>query len=285
MAGIRKMEKFFFRILLYGFLLLILAITLLPLIYTMSASFKSSQEILLGGINLLPQKFTLENYRQAWKIGNFARYTWNSLYISVFSVVGVALFVTMTAYVFQRGHFPGRKLMTGVFLSMLFLSAGSVTLYPLIRTAVSLKINNINGIIIVNIFGLSVMNLFIAISYMKTIPFELDEAAIIDGCSFFRIYWNIILPLVTPMIATICLLTFRSSWNDYLMPLVFTMGKKATYPLVVGVVALKNTGGEGASQWNLMMAGTMFSIIPIVTIYLIMNKRFISGLTSGAVKG
>jgi multiple sugar transport system permease protein len=285
MTGARKIKDLLGWTLLYGFLAVVLVITLLPLVYTASASFKTSQEILLGGIDLLPHKLTLDNYQQAWKIGNFGRYTWNSLYISVLSSLGVMFFATMTAYVFERGKFRGRKMIMGIFLSMMFLSAGSVTLYPLIRTAVVFGINNINGIVIVNIFGLSVMNLFIAISYMKTIPRELDEAAIIDGCSFFRIYWNIILPLVTPMLATICLLTFRSSWNDYLMPLVFTMGKKATYPLVVGLVALKNTGGEGASQWNLMMAGTMYSIIPIVTIYLVMNKRFISGLTSGAVKG
>jgi ABC-type glycerol-3-phosphate transport system permease component len=285
MTGYATGRRLFLGILKYVFLGFILIITLLPLVYTLSASFKTSQEILLGGTNLIPHKLTFANYQQAWKLGNFGRYTLNSLYISILSVLGVAIFSTMTAYVFQRGRFPGRKLVMGVFLSMMFMSAGSVTLYPLIRTAVILKINNINGIIIVNIFGLSVMNLFIAMGYMRTIPLELDEAAVIDGCSFFRIYWNIIFPLVTPMVATVCLLTFRTSWNDYLMPLVFTMGKKATYPLVVGVVALKNTGGEGASQWNLMMAGTMFSILPIVTTYLIMNRNFISGLTSGAVKG
>jgi multiple sugar transport system permease protein len=93
------------------------------------------------------------------------------------------------------------------------------------------------------------------------------------------------MPLAKPILATISLIIFRFSWNNYLMPLVFTMGKEKTYTLVVGVVSLKDTGGESASQWNLMMAGTMFSIIPIVAVYIALNKWFITGLTGGAIKG
>ena len=93
------------------------------------------------------------------------------------------------------------------------------------------------------------------------------------------------MPLSKPLLATIGLIIFRFSWNNYLLPTVFTMGRQATYTLVVGVVALKDLGGEGAAQWNLMMAGAMFSILPIITVYLILNKWFIAGLTRGAVKG
>ena len=127
--------------------------------------------------------------------------------------------------------------------------------------------------------------MFLTIGYLKTINTEIDEAAIIDGCSFVRVYWNIILPLLKPILATVALLAFRRSWNDYLLPMVMTFGKSANYPLVVGVVQLKSSGGEMASQYNLMMAGTMFSILPIILIYMSMNRYFISGMTAGALKG
>jgi multiple sugar transport system permease protein len=242
-------------------------------------------EVMLGGSNLIPKEFTIQNYIDAWRLANFELYTWNSIVISFFTVVGGIIVSSMTAYVFSRGNFRGKKILYSIYLGTMFMSVGAITLYPVSQLANSIGILNTKGIIILQIFSVGAMNLFLALGYFKTISFEIDQAAEIDGCSFFRIYWNIIMPLAKPMIATIGLIIFRFSWNNYLLPLVFTMGNDETYPLVVGVVALKDLGGEGAAQWNLMMAGAMFSIIPIITVYLLLNKWFIAGLTSGAVKG
>ena len=138
--------------------------------------------------------------------------------------------------------------------------------------------------IIIRVFGMNVTNLFIARGYISTIPTEIDEAAKIDGCSFFRIYYNIIFPLCKPLIATVAILAFRSSWNDYMLPMVFTMTDPKRMPLVVGIMRLKSSGAM-ASSWNLMLAGTAISLIPMMLIYLIFNRYFVAGMTNGAVKG
>ena len=110
------------------------------------------------------------------------------------------------------------------------------------------------------------------------------EAAKIDGCSFYGIYHRIIFPLCKPLIATVGILAFRSAWNDYMLPMVFTMTDTRRMPLVVGIMHLKSSG-DAASSWNLMLAGTAISLIPMMIIYMIFNRYFILGMTAGAVKG
>jgi ABC-type glycerol-3-phosphate transport system permease component len=167
----------------------------------------------------------------------------------------------------------------------MFLSIGSLYLFPQLQIAKFFGLHtSLWGVIIIRVFSIGVAKLYIARGYINTIPEEIDEAATIDGCSFFRIYWNIILPLLKPLIATVGLLSFRQAWNDYLLPRVFTLGNMNNAPLIVGVINLKNTG-EGSTAWNLMIAGTAISIIPMIAVYLFLNKFFIDGLTVGSVKG
>jgi multiple sugar transport system permease protein len=285
------------KIFLYIFLILIVILTLIPIVYTVSASFKTNQEIMSGGAHLIPHEFTVQNFVIAWTMGSsggssvgrkpvtFADYTVNSLILAGITVIGTVVFTSMSAYCFQRGRFPGRKLLYNTFLATMFIAAGSITIFPIVQLASKVNLNNLYGASIVQIFTTSAANLFLTMGYMKTITKEIDDAAKIDGCSFFRTYYNIILPLCTPILATIALMSFRYAWNDYLLPMVFTLGKSDQYPLVVGVVALKSFGGEGAAQYNLLMAGTMFSMVPIIVIYLALNRYFVAGMTQGAVKG
>ncbi len=291
--GSKKISTF----ILYAFLIVMVAITLIPIVYTASASFKPNQEILSGGAHIIPKTPTVENFVTAWTMGSsggagvgrkpvtFADYTVNSLILSCLTTVGTVIFTSLAAYCFQRGNFPGRKLLYNIFLATMFIAAGSITIFPIVQLMSKAKLNNLYGASIVQIFSTSAANLFLTIGYMKTISREIDEAAKIDGCSFFRTYYNIILPLCKPILATVALMSFRYAWNDYLLPMVFTLGKTMQYPLVVGVVALKNFGGEGAAQYNLLMAGTMFSIVPILVIYFSMNRFFVAGMMQGAIKG
>ena len=132
------------------------------------------------------------------------------------------------------------------------------------------------GVIIIRVFGLNVTNLFIARAYIRTINYEIDESAMIDGCSFFQIYRRIIFPLLKPLIATIAILEFRHSWNDYLMPMVFTLSNPKRMPPIVGIMELKSSG-EAATSWNLMLAGSSIALIPMIAVYLIFNRNFIEG--------
>ncbi|WP_312501837.1 carbohydrate ABC transporter permease [Lacrimispora sp.] len=262
-----------------------LVVAIFPIFYTLMASVKSNQELLANPSAIFPEKFIFDNYVQAWQLANFKQYTLNSVHMAFFIVVGTIITSTIAGYVFERGKFRGKDMIFAFVLSSMFVSLGSLTLYPTLMIAKFFHMNkSLWGVIIIRVLGLNVSNLFIARGYIATIPKEVDEAAKIDGCSFFGIYRHIMFPLLKPLIATVGILEFRNAWNDYMMPLVFTMASPKRMPLVVGVVNLKSTG-EAASNWNVMLAGTAISIIPMIIVFLLFNKNFISGLTAGSVKG
>lgn len=280
-----KLKKNFSITINYIILIALLIIALFPVFYTFMGSFKNDKELLASGNFIIPRTFILTNYIRAWKIANFARYTFNSVFMSTFIVIGVIATNTISGYVFARGKFPGKQFLFYMILSSMFVSLGSLTLYPLLMIAKNVGINkSLWGVIIIRVFAMNTTNLFITKSFIEAIPKEIDEAAKIDGCSFFQIFVRIISPLCKPVIATIGILSFRASWNDYLLPLVFTLSNPDRMPLVVGVINLKNSG-EAASSWGLMLAGTTISMIPMIIVYICFNKYFITGLTSGSIKG
>lgn len=276
-----KIIRFFLVLLL----LVVAAFTLYPLIYIVFGSFKENAELLRGGTKLLPEKFILDNYKEAWQKANFARYTLNSILISTGVMVMTLLSTSMAGYVFARKSFRGKELLYGLFVAFMFVNVGSVTLRPLFELAVKVKMNkSLISIILIAAGTGQATYIFLVRGYMNTISKELDDAAKIDGCTFFQIYYKVILPLLKPILATTGLLSFRAGWNEYIMPLVFTMSNEKMRPLTVGVTMLKSSG-DGTAAWNLMFAGATISIIPIVVIYIFTSKQFMNGLTSGAVKG
>jgi len=273
------------KIVLYMFLLALAFITLIPIIYSFFGSFKSNMELMTNGANIMPEKFVFENYVQAWEMADFKTYTMNSVFLSFFTVIGVVFMSSMVGYVFARGNFPGKKIIFAVLTSTMFISLGTITLYPTIQVAQFLHINkSLWGVVIISVFSTHVTNVFLVRGFINSIPKEIDEAATIDGCGFMGIFLRIMLPLIKPIIATVAILTFKDAWNNYLLPMLFTISDPEKMPLVVGVVNLKNTG-EGATSWNLMLSGMMISIIPMIIVYLCLNRYFVEGLTAGSVKG
>lgn len=257
--------------------------TLLPVIFSICGGFKGNQELLTSS-NLLPKVYTAENYKYAWETVNFAKYTLNSVFITACAVLGALITSTMSAYVLSRKEFPGKKLIKSMYIWSMFISLGAATLYPVFQMIVGLKLNNSHmGIIILQI-GAQVANILLIEGYLSGISKEYDEAAKLDGCGFFNTYVRIILPLIAPVIAIVALLTFKGSWNDYLMPMVLTMGKTELQPLTVAIVGMKSSGMM-ATSWSVILAGATISIVPIVVIYCFTNKFFIAGLTLGGVKG
>ena len=280
-----KQKKRISDILIYLALSIVFVFTIFPILYTFMGSFKSNQELLTSGSTIFPERFVLDNYKQAWSLANFEKYTFNSLYMSLSIVAGTIITSTVAGYAFERGKFRGKNIMFGMVVSSMFVSLGSLTLYPVVSIAKWVGINkSLWGVVLIRVVGLNVTNLFITRTYIRSISTEIDEAARIDGCSFFGIFRHIIFPLLQPLIATIAILEFRHSWNDYLLPMVLTLSKPDRMPLVVGVVSLKSSG-EAASSWNLMLAGTAISMLPMIVVYMIFNRYFIEGLTAGAIKG
>jgi multiple sugar transport system permease protein len=280
-----RISKIFGKVVLYLFLGLLTIYTLYPLLYVSLGSFKTNQELVAGGINLFPKDFVISNYVEAWKMASFARYTFNSVFLSVAVMIVTMIVTSMAGYCFARRDFKGKELIYGIFIAFMFINIGSISLRPLFELAIKVNLHkSLWGVIIIAIGSGQATYIFLVRGYMATVPKTIDEAAIMDGCGFFQIYWRIILPLLKPVMATIALLSFRSAWNLYVLPMVFTMSSPNLKPLTVGVVSLQNAT-DGAAAWNLMFAGATMSIVPIVIIYMFTSKHFMSGLTVGAVKG
>lgn len=272
------------NIIRFIFLFILAVLTLFPVLYTICGSFKSTSEILLGGINIFPKEFNLGNYKEAWVIADFKTYTINSIYYSV-TVVSATIFTScMGGYVFAKGRFTGKKIIFAVFTSTMFIALGSASLYPTLKIARLLHLNNsIWGVVVIRAFGLNIGNIYLVRSFVRTLPEGILEAGKIDGCGFFENFIRIVLPLLKPMIATLAIMSFQGAWNDYLLPMVFTISNPKQAPLAVGLANLKSSS-QAATNWGVIFAGACFCIIPILIVYCLFNKYFVEGITAGAVK-
>lgn len=265
------------------FVLSLVAFTLYPVLYALLGSVKTNMELVLGE-TLLPSQWHFENYGYAFDKLNFFQYTLNSIILCGISTV-LSIFVSsMAGYCLARQEFPFKKLLNALYLALMFISLGSVSIYPVyvLMNQVGLT-GNLLGLALV-ITGGQAANIFLVRGFINTVPRELDESAFLDGCTAFGIYWRIILPLIRPMVAVVGLFAFRNAWNDYITSMVFTIGKKAMQPLTVAVIALRYSA-NAAAEWHIMAAGTSIALLPVLIVYAFTNKQFISGLTAGAVKG
>ena len=280
-------EKRRVAIFTYTILTLVAFITLLPIIYCVLSSFKTNIEIMASPENIIPKEFTFDNYIEVFHSDSFnvLRMLWNSTYYTIFSVVINLVLSSVCGYVFARGNFAGKKAIFAVFTSLMFINMGTITIYPKFEILSLVNLNkSLFGLMVLKFFGIPIVNMYLVRGYILALPKEMDEAARIDGCYYFRIFTKIIAPLLKPILATIGILSFQASWNEYLMPAIFTMGIPEQTPLIAGIIALKTSGGA-ASQWNLMFAGMTIAIIPVLVAYTVANKYFVSGIASGAVKG
>lgn len=274
----------FSNVAVYVFLIITVLCAGFPLVYAFFGSFKSSVEFLNGGANMLPKVWDVSSYAKAWKEANFAKYTFNSLFISGMTVVLTLIIGSMASYVLARGSFKLKPALVGLLGLVMFIPS-VVLIFPIFKMCQSLKLmGNIWSIIITQTASGLPFLVILMQSYMVSISKEIDEAAQIDGCSFFRLFYSIILPLSKPILATAGLFAFKNAWNSYLLPLALSLSKPEIRPLTVGVIALKDMG-EGISAWNIMIAGSVLSIFPMVIVYLFMNRFFIEGITAGSVKG
>ena len=273
------------RAILWVLLVCVSVLVIFPVLYIVLGSFKENQELLIGGSNIFPQKWITQNYVDAWNQANFAVYTKNSLFLSVGVMIISLIVSSMAGYVFSRKTFVGKEVIYGIFTAFMFINVGSVSLRLLYELATGMKINNsLWPVILFSAGGGQATYIFLCRGYVNSVPKELDEAARIDGCSFFQTYYKVIIPMLKPVMATIAILSFRQGWNEYIMPRVFTMTNDSLRPLTVGVNMLKNAG-DGAAAWNIMFAGATIAIIPILIVFVCFSRYFMGGLTSGAVKG
>lgn len=265
------------------FLAIMIVFTLYPIIYTILGSLKTNVELTQGG-SFFPKEWHFENYYQAFVQADFIKYTGNSVIVSVSVTLLAVVTCSLAGFILARRDFVGKKLLLALYMSMMFVSLGSVTLYPIYELLRALKLNKSIISLIVALTGGQATNVFLVMGFTRGIPKELDEAAIIDGCSLYGVYTRVILPLSKPILAVVALFSFRNAWNDYITSLIMTISMPKLQTLTVAVVQLKYSV-NAAAEWHIMLAGASIAIIPILIVYLFANKQFIAGLTAGAVKG
>ncbi|WP_284639349.1 carbohydrate ABC transporter permease [Paenibacillus silviterrae] len=274
------------KMILHLVLLAAAAIVLFPVFYVFMASFKSTQELLRGGVNMFPEQFTFTNYALAWKAANFSKYMLNSFIYAGTVTVITSIFATMSGYCLQRRVFPGRKFILGSYYLSMFV-AGAVTIYPIFLIIVKAGLHkSLLGLILATLGGSPIFGTLLVIGFLNGVPKELDESAIMDGCGVFKIYTHIIFPIIKPVIGVVAMITFQGTWNSYMLPLALTLTQPNNRPLSVGVTTLAYLAeGQGGAKWDLLLAGTCMAIIPITIVFLLANRYFVGGMTSGAIKG
>jgi ABC-type glycerol-3-phosphate transport system permease component len=189
----------------------------------------------------------------------------------------------MGAYVVDRREFKGKALYVGMQAATMFISVGAVVLRPQFDLMVMLHLNKTLWGVVLILISAHAGTFFILLSFLKSIPKELDEAAMIDGSTFTRSFFKIILPLLTPGLGVSGLFAFRHAWNEYILPLVFTMTNPQMQTLTVGLANLRY-GSSAAMQIHLMMAGACLSILPMLLVYILANKSFMQ-MNAGSIKG
>ncbi|WP_429310113.1 carbohydrate ABC transporter permease [Paenibacillus mucilaginosus] len=252
---------------------------LFPLYMTVSIALKTPEEM-AESLFALPTGFHLSNFTKAIELTNFFQAFKNSTVITIATVLFTLLTNSMVAYAVARNM--REKFFKGVyyyFISALFIPFPIIML-PIVQLTTALRMNNPSGLIVLYIvYGLA-FNIFVYVGYIKSIPKELEEAAIVDGASIWGTFWRIIFPLLGPINATVGILTCLWAWNDFMLPLII-LGKPemATLPLVQFVFQ-----GQFSTDFNLAFASYLMALSPMVILYLIAQKWVINGVTQGAVK-
>jgi multiple sugar transport system permease protein len=266
-------------ILLHVVLLLGAAITALPLVWMFAASFMPTGEATTYPPRLIPSRITLLHYQELFTRLNLGRAFLNSALVASAVTLISLLFNSMAGYAFAKLRFQGRDRLFAVLVAALAIPV-QVSMLPLFLLMKSMGlVNTYWGVIIpgmATIFGI-----FLIKQYMVTLPQDLLDAARIDGASEWRIYWTVILPLARPVLVTLAIFSFMSSWNDFMWPLiVLTDDSRYTLP-----VAVANLVGEHVQDVELMMAGSVLTVMPVLVLFLALQRQYIAGLTVGSVKG
>lgn len=254
-------------------------IFLIPFYFVLINSVKGFAEILLDAA-AWPKEFLFSNYTKVWDIINFPRAFWNSLIITVLSNIGIVVITSMAAWKMVRT--PGRfsKLLFIFFVAAMVIPFQTVMI-PLMKLGGTLKLTNSIPGLIMMYFGFGVpLSLFLYHGFVKTIPIEIEEAARMDGCSQFGVFWRVVFPLLKPITVTVVILNTLWIWNDFLLPLlVLQDAELRTIPL-----ATSSFFAQYTKQWDMGLAALMLGITPIIIFFLFLQKHIIKGIASGSIK-
>ena len=269
------------RTLIYAVIAIYLFITLAPLMWVLSTSFKPNEEAISFPPKFLPERPTLDNYLFVLTDPKLVLSLFNSLMVSLASTGLSVAVCALGGYAFARFEFKGKSLLMTTILG-LFMIPLVINIIPLyIMLANVGLLNSLMGLVLTFQIIIIPLNIFLLKNYFETIPKELEEAALIDGCSKIRAFWHIIVPISLPGFVIAAILSFRFSWNEFVLPIVLSNKPD----VMVFQVALYQFISLYRIDWGFLTAGINIALIPIVVLMLIFQKRMIKGMTLGAVRG
>ncbi|MFV0359008.1 carbohydrate ABC transporter permease [Tropicimonas sp.] len=258
----------------------ICAVWVYPLVWMIAASFKPNSELFMN-TGLIPDNPTLENYTRAWTEANIQRYFFNTLFVTVGSVVLTTCSAALMGYVLGRRPLPGKWFLMGLMVFTLFIPQG-YTIIPVFELLTTLGLGqSLWGLMFATCGHSIVVFTLLFAGYFAQIPKELDEASRMDGVGPVRTFWFVMLPLARPIVVTVVVMQSLQAWNDFLLPLVITLANPEMRTLSVGIYSFK---GEHFVDWGGMTAASTVAIVPIILLFLFLQRYFIDGL-AGAVKG
>ncbi|MBU4343291.1 MAG: carbohydrate ABC transporter permease [Candidatus Omnitrophica bacterium] len=275
-----KIERFAKDTLTHIFLIAVAVTCIFPLLWMVGSSLKTQQTV-FSDMSIIPRNPVWSNFYHAWIQGGFGMYFFNSVLYTVTVVIGIVLVSSLAAYAFSRLQFPGKNIIFYMFLAamMIPLPGSFVPLYVLM-TKLHLVNTRIGYILCMINVGLS-FSIYLLKTFFDKMPPALEDAARIDGCSKLGIWWNVALPLARPAIAVIIIFNSLNVWNEYILAtLIFS--SKSLMPLQRGLMIFQ---GTYITQYPLLMAGMTITVLPIILVYLFMQKHIIKGITAGAIVG
>ena len=265
----------------YVLVYLLTGLWLVPVLVAIVTSLRTNNDILVNGFWSIPKSFSVASYAEAWQRGGLDHYLPNSFIITIPSLVATLFLSSLAAYALARFRFPGDRLILFTYVAGMMLPF-QILLLPVFKLSDALGLYDTYWAVIMihTAFQLGFCT-FVLRNYMRTVPGEILEAARIDGCGEFRIFWQIMIPLVVPALAALATLEFTWIFNDFLWALVLIQ-RDALKPVTTGLAALQ---GQYIMDWTVIISGSLIATLPTVVIFLALQRYFIQGLTLGATKG
>lgn len=280
------LKKFAGKFCIHAILIIVSLLSIFPFLWLTSTSLKGiSEDIFAYPPQIIPAHFTFVNYINVWKKVNFMGYFWNSVIVAGLTVVLNLILSSLAAYPLARMNFRGKKIIFFSILATIMIPFQAIMLPVYIITLKLHLIDSVNSIMgyigLVMPFAVSAFGIFLMRQAFLKIPREVEEAALVDGCNMFQVFYSVVLPMVKPNLAVLAVFTFIGSWGEFLWPSIM-LTKDSMYTLPVGI---NNLQGMFSSNWRFIAAGSIISTIPIIIFFLLMQRYFISGENEGAVKG
>ncbi len=278
-----KAKKTFYLLIIHIFLISVALSCVFPFLWMINASLKSNTEFVSDYGFSLPHHFSLVNYIAAFRDGHLGMFFLNSMLYTFFGVLGIVIISSLAGYAVSRLQFRGRNFIFALFLAamMIPIPAAFVPLYVLLK-GVGLLNTRLGYILAMINVGLS-LSIYLYKTFFDQIPRDLEDAARIDGCGKLRIWWYVMFPLARPATGVVVIFNALNVWNEFVLALLI-FSKRGLMPLQVGLMDFASSG-VGLTQYTVLMAGLTIASLPIIVVYLVMQKHIIKGITSGALVG